>query len=73
MDSPSDPSPFEEDFSIGRASVALGGNNLVLVGAEDGAYHHFTVPGQVFALSPDGYRVAWWSATVCSTSPAWTA
>ena len=61
VDSPSDPSPFEEDFSIGRASVAIGGAALTLVGAEDGAYHPFTVPGQVFALSPDGYRLAWWA------------
>lgn len=51
----------EEDFAIGRASVALGGNHLVLVGAEDGRYHHFEASGAVFALSPDGYRVAWWS------------
>jgi hypothetical protein len=50
---------FEDDWAIGRASVALGGNHLVLVGAEDGRYHHFAVTGQVFALSPDGYRVAW--------------
>jgi hypothetical protein len=52
---------FEDDYAIGRASVALGGNHLVLISAEDGRYHHFTIPGQVFALSPDGYRVAWWS------------
>jgi hypothetical protein len=52
---------FEEDYAIGRASVALGGNHLVLVGAEDGHYHHFPVSGEVFALSPDGYHVAWWS------------
>ena len=51
----------EEDYAIGRASVALGGNHLVLVGAEDGRYHHFAASGEVFALSPDGYRVAWWS------------
>jgi hypothetical protein len=50
---------FEDDWAIGRASVALGGNHLVLVGAEDGAYHHFPVAGTVVALSPDGYRVAW--------------
>jgi len=52
---------FEDDWSIGRASVALGGNHLVLVGAEDGRYHRFAVPGIAVALSPDGYRVAWWS------------
>jgi hypothetical protein len=52
---------FEEDYAIGRASVAVGGNHLVLVGAEDGHYHHFAASGAVFALSPDGYRVAWWS------------
>lgn len=54
---------FEEDFAIGRASVALGldGGGLVLVGAEDGAYHRFSVPNDAYALSPDGYHVAWWS------------
>ncbi|MBD3946412.1 hypothetical protein [Nocardioides ganghwensis] len=52
---------FEDDWAIGRASVALGGNHLVLVGAEDGRYHRFAVPGIAVALSPDGYRVAWWS------------
>ena len=57
---------FEEDFAIGRASVALGGNGLggnglVLIGAEDGTYHHFGVIADVLALSPDGFRVAWWS------------
>ena len=52
---------FEDDYAIGRASVALGGNSLVLIGAEDGTYHHFGVQADAFALSPDGYRVAWWS------------
>lgn len=52
---------FEEDYAIGRASVALAGNSLVLIGAEDGTYHHFGVLADVVALSPDGYRVAWWS------------
>lgn len=50
---------FEDDWAIGRASVALGGNHLVLIGAEDGRHHHFPVAGTVVALSPDGYRVAW--------------
>ena len=52
---------FETDYAIGRASVALVGNGLVLVGAEDGTYHRFGVVADVAALSPDGYRVAWWS------------
>ena len=52
---------FETDFAIGRASVALKGNGLVLIGAEDGTYHRFGVVADVVALSPDGYRVAWWS------------
>ena len=52
---------FQDDFAIGRASVALGGNHLVLVGAEDGRYHDFAAIVDVFALSPDGYRIAWWS------------
>ena len=55
------PGDFEEDWAIGRASVALGGNGLVLIGAEDGRSHHFAVVADVLALSPDGYRVAWWS------------
>lgn len=52
---------FEDDYAIGRASVGLGGNGLVLIGAEDGRYHRFPIDARVFALSPDGYRVAWWS------------
>jgi hypothetical protein len=52
---------FETDFAIGRASVALGGNGFVLIGAEDGDYHQFGELADVVALSPDGYRVAWWS------------
>ena len=52
---------FETDFAIGRASVALGGNGFVLIGAEDGRYHQFGELADVVALSPDGYRVAWWS------------
>lgn len=55
------PGDFEDDYAIGRASVGLGGNGLVLIGAEDGRYHHFPIDARVFALSPDGYRVAWWS------------
>lgn len=55
------PGDFEEDWAIGRASVALGGNGLVLIGAEDGRSHRFPVVADVLALSPDGYRVAWWS------------
>lgn len=50
---------FEDDWAIGRVSVALGGNHLVLIGAEDGRHHHFPVPGTAVAVSPDGYRVAW--------------
>ncbi|RYB90132.1 hypothetical protein EUA06_12090 [Nocardioides glacieisoli] len=52
---------FETDFAIGRASVALGGNGFVLVDAEDGRYHQFGELADVLALSPDGYRLAWWS------------
>lgn len=52
---------FESDYAIGRASVALTGNGLVLIGAEDGTYHRFGVIADVVALSPDGHRVAWWS------------
>lgn len=52
---------FEDDYAIGRASVGLGGNGLVLIGAEDGRHHRFPIDARVFALSPDGYRVAWWS------------
>jgi hypothetical protein len=52
---------FETDFAIGRASVALGGNGFVLIGAADGDYHQFGELADVVALSPDGYRVAWWS------------
>ena len=55
------PGDFEDDYAIGRASVALSGNGLVLIGAEDGRSHHFPIDGRVVALSPDGYRVAWWS------------
>ncbi len=55
------PGDFEDDYAIGRASVALGGNGLVLIGAEDGRSHHFPIDGRVVALSPDGYQVAWWS------------
>ena len=63
MDSPDDPSPFEDDFAIGRASVALAGQGqgLDLIAAEDGRHHVFGVVADVVALSPDGYRVAWWS------------
>ena len=52
---------FETDWAIGRASVALGGNGLILIGAEDGDYHRFGVVADVLALSPDGHRLAWWS------------
>ncbi|KQV63342.1 hypothetical protein ASC64_17245 [Nocardioides sp. Root122] len=52
---------FETDYAIGRASVALSGNGLLLVDAEDGTYHRFGVVADLVALSPDGYRVAWWS------------
>lgn len=52
---------FETDYAIGRASVALTGNGMILVGAEDGVYHRFGAVADVVALSPDGYRVAWWS------------
>ncbi|WP_374454400.1 hypothetical protein [Nocardioides sp.] len=51
---------FETDYAIGRASVALA-NGLLLVDAEDGTYHRFGVVADIVALSPDGYRVAWWS------------